>query len=89
VTAGVGIAVLDPTWSERTRSWKGRTVSRVVSALHRECDVPACHLLSMMWGTGWPALYEHSNLDERTHLRAADLGAATGAELGDVTEPER
>ena len=56
----------------------GRTVSRVVSALHRECDVPACHLLSMMWGTGWPALYEHSNLDERTHLRAADLFGPSG-----------
>lgn len=73
-----GIEVLDPTWTERTTSWKGRTVSRVVSAAHRECDVPACHLLSMMWGTGWPALYEHANLDERTHRRAADLFGPSG-----------
>ena len=73
-----GIDVLDPTWSERTTSWRGRTVARAVSAVHRECDVPACHLLSMMWGAGWPALYEHANLDERTHLRAADLFGATG-----------
>ena len=74
----LGIDVLDPTWSERTTSAKGRLVSRVVSAAHRECDVPACHLLSMMWGTGWPALYEHANLDDRTHLRAADLFGPSG-----------
>ncbi|MDQ4118267.1 MAG: alpha/beta hydrolase [Actinomycetota bacterium] len=73
-----GIHVLDPTWSERMTSWKGRLVSRAVSAVHRECDVPACHLLSMMWGTGWPALYEHANLDERTHRRAGDLFGPTG-----------
>jgi lysosomal acid lipase/cholesteryl ester hydrolase len=73
-----GIDVLDPSWSERTTSWRGRTVSRAVSAAHRECDVSACHLLSMMWGTGWPALYEHANLDPRTHRRAADLFGPSG-----------
>ncbi|TCK21580.1 alpha/beta fold hydrolase [Pseudonocardia endophytica] len=74
----VGIDVLDPSWSERTTSWKGRVVARAVSAAHRECDVSACHLLSMMWGTGWPALYEHANLDDRTHARAADLFGPSG-----------
>lgn len=74
----VGIDVLDPAWSDRTTSRKGRLVSRAVSAVHRECDVPACHLLSMMWGSGWPALYEHRNLEDRTHRRAADLFGPTG-----------
>jgi hypothetical protein len=48
-----------------------------VSFFHRECDVPACHMLSMMWGTGWPALYSHDNLAEVTHRRGGDLYGAT------------
>jgi hypothetical protein len=30
-------------------------------------------MLSLMWGTGWPALYEHSNLADVTHRRGRDL----------------
>lgn len=73
-----GIEVLDPTWSDRTTSWRGKLVSRAVSFVHRECDVPACHLLSMMWGTGWPAMYSHATMDERTHRRVTDLFGPTG-----------
>ena len=32
------------------------------SLAHRECDVRACHMLSFMWGSGHPAMYEHGNL---------------------------
>jgi lysosomal acid lipase/cholesteryl ester hydrolase len=51
--------------------------AKVVSLFHRECDVSGCHMLSLMWGTGWPALYEHENLDEVTHRRGRDLYGAT------------
>jgi cholesterol oxidase len=51
--------------------------SRVVSAFHPECDVPACHMLSLMWGAGRPALYGHENLADVTHRRGADLYGAT------------
>ena len=44
---------------------------------HRECDVPECHMLSLMWGTGWPALYSHENLADVTHRRGGDLYGAT------------
>lgn len=71
------IPYLDPGWGDAARFSRGRLISRAVSAVHRECDVPACHLLSMMWGTGWPALYQHDNMDERTHRRAADLYGPT------------
>ena len=30
-------------------------------------------MLSLMWGSGWPALYKHENLDEITHRRGGDL----------------
>jgi pimeloyl-ACP methyl ester carboxylesterase len=44
-----------------------------VSAFHHECDVPECHMLSFMWGTGFPALYSHENLHDVTHRRGGDL----------------
>lgn len=54
-----------------------KMLSKVVSLFHRECDVSGCHMLSLMWGTGWPALYEHVNLDDVTHRRGRDLYGAT------------
>ena len=54
-----------------------KVLSWLVSCFHKECDVPACHMLSLMWGTGWPALYEHRNLAQVTHERGGDLYGAT------------
>lgn len=72
-----GMQYMNPRWSDDPWLTPGKMFSRAVSLLHRECDVPACHMLSMMWGTGWPALYNHDNLDERTHRRAGDLFGPT------------
>jgi len=71
------IPYIDPRWSEDPTITRGRVLSKLVSAAHRECDVPACHMLSLMWGTGWPALYRHENLDPVTHERGGDLYGAT------------
>jgi lysosomal acid lipase/cholesteryl ester hydrolase len=54
-----------------------KAFSYVNSLMHRECDVPACHMLSLMWGTGWPALYSHENLHDVTHRRGGDLYGGT------------
>jgi cholesterol oxidase len=51
--------------------------AKSVSFFHRECDVPACHMLSLLWGSGWPALYLHDNLLPVTHRRGGDLYGAT------------
>ncbi|USZ49109.1 alpha/beta hydrolase [Halomonas sp. DN3] len=69
---------VSPRWSEDPRFTLGKLLSKGVSLFHRECDVPACHMLSLMWGTGWPALYNHENLDERTHRRGGDLYGPVG-----------
>lgn len=58
-------------------TWPQRLVSRVNSLIHRECDVPECHMLSLMWGTGAPALYSHDNLHDVTHKRGGDLYGGT------------
>ncbi len=73
----LSLPYLDPRWSDDPRFTRGWIFSKIVSFFHRECDVPACHMLSMMWGTGWPALYEHKNLADVTHRRGGDLYGAT------------
>jgi cholesterol oxidase len=73
----LGIPYLNPRWSEDRGLTVGKVISKIVSAVHRECDVPACHMLSMMWGTGFPALYRHENLADVTHRRGGDLYGGT------------
>lgn len=73
----LGLPYLNPQWSEDPGFSRGKLFSKAVSAAHRECDVPACHMLSLMWGSGWPALYSHDNLAEVTHRRGGDLYGAT------------
>ena len=68
---------VSPRWADDPRTTRGKLMSKMVSQFHRECDVPACHMLSLMWGTGWPALYEHENLHEVTHRRGGDLYGGT------------
>jgi len=55
---------------------QGKPLSKIIDLLHPECDVPACHMISFMWGTGHPAAYEHENLAPVTHLRLGDLFGA-------------
>lgn len=72
-----GFPNLNPRWSEEPGFRIGKAFSKVVSMFHRECDVPACGMLSLMWGTGFPALYSHENLADVTHRRGGDLYGAT------------
>lgn len=73
----LGLPYLNPQWSEDPGLSRGKLFAKAVSAAHRECDVPACHMLSLMWGSGWPALYSHDNLADVTHRRGGDLYGAT------------
>lgn len=73
----LGFPNLNPRWSEEPGLSRGRLLAALVSLGHHECDVPACHMLSFMWGSGRPALYEHENLADVTHRRGGDLYGAT------------
>lgn len=69
----LGLEYLNPYW-RREPGWSvGKLIGWFVSFFHRECDVPECHMLSFMWGTGFPALYSHENLLDVTHRRGGDL----------------
>ncbi|ALL79629.1 hypothetical protein AD006_31055 (plasmid) [Pseudonocardia sp. EC080610-09] len=76
-----GIELLDPRWSTHSGSLPHRLLAGAVSLAHRECDVRACQLLSMMWGAGRPAMYQHHNLDPQTHRRVADLFGPTSLQF--------
>ena len=67
------IEYLNPYWRRQRGFSIGKVLGWVVSQFHRECDVPECHMLSFMWGTGFPALYSHENLLDVTHRRGGDL----------------
>jgi triacylglycerol lipase/cholesterol oxidase len=45
--------------------------------IRRECREPACHMVSFMWGWGFPAAYVHANLSPVTHRRLKDLFGGT------------
>ena len=54
----------------------GKWFSKWISFCHPKCNVPACHMVSFMWGSGDPAAWVHKNLDEITHERTGDLFGA-------------
>ncbi len=73
----LGFPHLNPNWSHEPGLSRGKLFAKGVSFFHRECKVPACHMLSFMWGSGHPALYSHQLLDEVTHRRGGDLYGPT------------
>jgi pimeloyl-ACP methyl ester carboxylesterase len=75
---GLGLDLLDPRFAHAPKFTRDWALARAVDLAHRECDVSACHMLSFMWGSGNPAMYEHDNLKPETHERMADLCSACG-----------
>jgi cholesterol oxidase len=73
----LGMPYLDPQFALTPGFTVSKLVGKFTSLFHRECDVPACHMLSLMWGSGSPALYNHRNLADITHQRGGDLYGPT------------
>ncbi len=74
----LGLDLLDPRFSQGPKFTRDWFLGRAVDLAHRECQVSACHMLSFMWGSGNPAMYEHDNLLPVTHERIADICSACG-----------
>lgn len=73
----LSIPYLSPNWGFAPYLSFGKLFSKVNSFFHPECNNPACHMLSLMWGAGHPALYKHENLEHVTHERGGDLYGGT------------
>jgi pimeloyl-ACP methyl ester carboxylesterase len=73
----MGFPYLSPRFADEPGLTRGKVLSKLVSLFHGECNVPACHMLSFMWGTGHPAVYQHESLLPVTHERGGDLYGGT------------
>jgi hypothetical protein len=59
---------LDPAWGRRPpEALAPRLLTALVRAVHHECDNTVCKLVSFTYGSGFPALWRHENLNAATH----------------------
>ncbi|MCG8418007.1 MAG: alpha/beta fold hydrolase [Proteobacteria bacterium] len=74
----MGQPYISPRWADEPWWTRRGLVARATSLFHRENSIGSCHMLSLMWGTGFPAVYVQENLMPVTHRRSADLYGGTG-----------
>jgi pimeloyl-ACP methyl ester carboxylesterase len=58
---------LNPQWDRRAPSLAGKMLYALSELTHHECDNSVCKQVSFYYGSGFPALWSHKNLNERTH----------------------
>jgi len=63
---------LNPQWGLRAPGVTPKVLNGIVQLTHHECSNPVCKQVSFTYGSGFPALWRHENLNEETHdwLRA-------------------
>lgn len=54
-------------WDRDTDSLPGQLLYRMADLTHRECDNAVCKQVSFYYGSGFPALWSHENLNDATH----------------------
>jgi pimeloyl-ACP methyl ester carboxylesterase len=58
---------LDPQWGLEAKGFTAKAITLLVKATHRECQNTVCRLASFTYGTGFPTLWRHENLNAQTH----------------------
>ncbi len=58
---------VSPAWGDKPRGFLQRSMVGFVRLTHHECDNTVCKMVSFTYGSGWPALWSHENLDDTTH----------------------
>jgi pimeloyl-ACP methyl ester carboxylesterase len=58
---------LNPQWGLRAPTLSAKLISLFVAMTHHECNNPVCKQVSFTYGTGFPALWRHENLNDETH----------------------
>lgn len=58
---------LNPQWNAETKSLPGRLLYYLTELTHHECDNSVCRQVSFYYGSGFPALWSHENLNDETH----------------------
>jgi hypothetical protein len=58
---------LNPQWGLHADTLPAKMISLMVALVHHECHNPVCKQVSFTYGSGFPALWRHENLNESTH----------------------
>jgi len=58
---------LDPRWGDRAEDWRAAAIRTAALLVHHECHNGVCRMVSFTYGTGFPALWRHENLNAETH----------------------
>ncbi|WP_333607468.1 hypothetical protein [Arsukibacterium sp.] len=58
---------LNPHWGEHAPTIPAKLISLIVRLTHHECDNAVCKQVSFTYGSGFPALWRHENLNDATH----------------------
>lgn len=72
-----GYAYISPRMAYFPGPGFGKWLYWMERGIRHECKEPACHLVSFMWGWGYPAAYVHRNIHPTTHRRLVDLFGGT------------
>jgi triacylglycerol lipase/cholesterol oxidase len=68
-----GYAYISPRMAYFPGPGFGKWIYWMERMIRTECKEPACHLVSFMWGWGFPGAYNHRNIHPTTHRRLVDL----------------
>ncbi|GLW05163.1 hypothetical protein Misp01_02930 [Microtetraspora sp. NBRC 13810] len=58
---------LNPAWGDSPPPGAASMLTHLVKAGHHECGNTVCKMVSFTYGSGFPALWRHENLDAKTH----------------------
>lgn len=58
---------LNPQWGIYAPTLTAKIISAFVNLTHHECGNSVCKQVSFTYGSGFPALWRHENLNEETH----------------------
>ena len=66
-TVGRLLDYLNPQWGLYAPTTMSKLIRLLVLLVHHECDNPVCKMVSFTYGSGFPALWSHENLNDETH----------------------
>ncbi|HZY58070.1 MAG TPA: alpha/beta fold hydrolase [Rubrobacteraceae bacterium] len=66
-TVGRLFDYLNPQWGLHAPTTMAKILTLSVMMVHHECDNPVCKMVSFTYGSGFPALWSHENLNDETH----------------------
>jgi hypothetical protein len=58
---------LNPHWGVHAPTLSAKLISALVELTHHECNNAVCKQVSFTYGSGFPALWSHANLNDQTH----------------------